>query len=415
MRSRVVSLIYLAVALSVFTEIKIQADPVNINSTNVLLVVLVLITFFDVIKKGKVRNETFGLFSACVFFLLFGATSFNVNVGGGGEHLRSVVTLAKGVIVILLISYWSNEYKDIEKISRGLIVAGLVAFIGALIQGYFLVSVEVGGIFPNKTRGMQRLSDLGVNLGLERASGFLGGFGLLGVYMESAALLSAVGFLSYGRRRVVPIVIAILGVVVAGVGLVVSQSRSYLAAIVVGYSVFYTLATLVYSRFTVLRIVPLALVSGTVFYYWSSLWEVLLALNVNAVMLRVEGYLAAIRSVTENPIFGIGFSNMESKLNYYWTVHNSYLVLLAGGGIVAFVFYAYLNVKAIKEGVLCLKASDPRAPLAIGLLSSLSAAIVECLFWGGGVFATAVFIILGLLISLGQIVYNQRPVKANPL
>jgi hypothetical protein len=106
---------------------------------------------------------------------------------------------------------------------------------------------------------------------------------------------------------------------------------------------------------------------------------------------------------------------MQSKLNYYHVIHNSYLNLLAGGGAVAFGLYAYLNVKAIKEGVLCLRASDPRAPLAIGLLSALSAAMVECLFWGGGIFATAVFIILGLLISLGQVAYDQQPAKANPL
>jgi len=407
MKNKAINLIYLAVLLSVFTEIKIKADPVNINFANVLLITLVPTTVYDVIKKGRVRKKTFSLFAVCGYFLLFGATSFNINVGSGVEHLRPVVTLAKGVIVVFLISYWSNEYEDIEKISKGLIIAGFVAFIGALIQGYFLVSVEVGGIFPNKTRGMQRLSDLGLNLGLDRASGFLQGFGLLGVYMESAALLSAVGFLSYGRRQGVPIVLAILGVVVAGVGLLVSQSRSNLVAIIVGYSVFYTLATLVYSRFTIVRIVPLALLIGGLLYYGLELWDIIFALNPEAVTHRIEGYWASLRALGESPVFGIGFSNMRTKMGYYSSIHNSYLTLLTGGGIIAFASYAYLNVKAIKQGVLCLKASDPRAPLAIGLLSSLSAAMIECLFWGGGVFATAVFILIGLLVALGQVAYKH--------
>jgi hypothetical protein len=411
MRDRVIGLIYLAVVLSIFTEIKIQADPVNINPTNVLLVALVLITFYDIIKRGRVRKKTFSLFVICGCFLLFGATSFNINVGGGKEHLRSVVTLAKGVIAIFSISYWSNKYKDIEKISKGMIIAGIIAFIGAIIQGYFLVSVEVGGIFPNKTRGVQRLSDLGLSIGLQRASGFLQGFGLLGVYMESAALLSAVGFLSYGRRQGVPRILAILGVVVASVGLLVSQSRSNLVAIIVGYSVFYTLATLVYSRFTIVRMVPLALLIGGLLYYSSELSEIIIALNRNAITQRVEGYWAAFRALRESPVFGIGFSNMRPKMDYYFSIHNSYITLLTGGGVTAFASYVYLNVKAIKEGVLCLKASDPRAPLAIGLLSSLSAAMIECLFWGGGVFATAVFILIGLLVALGQVAY-EHPLNA---
>ena len=411
MRKVAINIIYLSALLSVFLEYKIQANVVNINITNVLLISGTFITLYHVVKKGKIKREVVRLFILSTFLLLFSTSSLQIEVGSGFEHLRVVVTLSKGVIIILLLSYWIDSYCEAGKVSKGLIWAGMIAFIGMFFQGYFGIEDR---IFPN-TLSLSRLPGLGVNLGIWRATGFLGGVGLLGVYLESAALLSAIGFLRHGRRQGMPRILAVLGVVVALTGLLFSQSRSGLVATVVGYGVFCALATYVYSRNAVVRMIPLVLIFGAVLYVGPELTEVIVSLNRKAVTNRLEGYWAAAGAAAKNPIFGIGFSNMRPKLNYDHAIHNSYLNLLAGGGVVAFGLYAYLNVKAIKEGVLCLRASDPRAPLAIGLLSALSAAMVECLLWGGGVFATAVFIILGLLISLGQVVCDQRPVKANPL
>jgi len=398
------SVVYFSIALSIFTELKIPADPVNINATNLLLLSGVFITVYDVIKKKRIKNSILLTSLVSILFLAFGALSFQIEVGSGIEHIRTVVTLSKGVIVILLVSYWMDTYIEVKKISNALIWAGIIASLGAILQGYLAVGPK-GSVFADRLHG-SRLPAFGLNLGISRASGFLEGYGLLGVYMESAALLSAIGFLDHGRRQGWTRTLAFLGIVVALTGLLFSQSRSGLVATVVGYGVFYILATLVYSRVTVVRMAPLALIIGAVVYVWPELSEAIVSINRNAVTNRVEGYWAAARAAAEDPIFGIGFSNMGPKLNYYRVIHNSYLNLLAGGGAIAFALYAYFNVKAIKEGVLCLKASDPRAPLAVGLLSALSAAIVECLFWGGGVFATAVFVILGLLISLGQVAYD---------
>jgi hypothetical protein len=400
-------ILYLSVLLSVFAEIKIKANPVNINSTNVLLLIALLVTIYDVIERGRVNRRVFFLFFVSISFLTFGAMTLRVGVGSGMDHLRTVVTLSKGVIVVLIISYWVDEYSSVKWISRGLIWAGLIAFLGAFLQGYL---GSESGIFADSLNG-SRLPALGLNLGVWRASGFLEGYGLLGVYVESAALLSAVGFLRHGRRQGWTKGLAFLGVVIAITSFLFSQSRSGLVATVVGYGVFYVLATFVYSRPTVMRAVPLVLVFSIILYIGATISEAIVNINRAAITNRLEGYWAASSAVANNPIFGIGFSNMYSKLDFYESIHNSYLNLLAGGGMVAFALYAYLNVEAIKEGVLCLRASDPRAPLAIGLLSALSAAMVECMLWGGGVFATAVFIILGLLISLGRVAY-KRPVNA---
>ncbi len=402
MKRLAINIIYLSILFSVFTEYKVEAEPVNINFTNLLLLCGVFVTLYDALRSKEYSKYDLKLLFVSVSFLAFSATSFQIEVGSGVSHLRTVVTLSKGVLVILLMSYWIDSYTEVEKIVTALVWAGLIAFFGAFIQGYFGVGANV---FAGRLSG-SRLPNLGLNIDLWRASGFLEGYGLLGVYMASAALLSAVGFLSYGRREGRSRVFAFLGVVIALVGFLVAQSRSFLLAMLVGYGVFYVLATFVYNRFTILRAVPLALILGGVFYFGSAILEVIVNINRLAIIKRIEGYWAAATAAANNPIFGVGFSNMYSKLDYYLSIHNAYLNLLAGGGGVAFVLYAYLNVKAIKEGVLCLKASDPRAPLAIGLLSALSAAMVECMLWGGGVFATAVFVILGLLISLGRAVCN---------
>lgn len=403
MKKWALRVIYLSVLLSVFVEIKIQANPVNVNSTNILLVIGVLVTIYDVFAHGKISREVIILCFISILFLGFCASSLRVGTGSGFEHLRTVVTLSKGVIVVLLISYWVDEYSSVKWISRGLIWAGMIAFLGAFLQGYLGSESSLFADSPS----WSRLPGLGLDLGVWRATGFLEGYGLLGVYVESAALLSAVGFLRHGRRQGWTTGLAFLGVMVGTTGLVFSQSRSGVVATVVGYGVFYVLATLVYSRLTVVRAVPIVFLFGVVLYVGATISEALVSINRAAITNRIEGYWAAASAVANNPIFGIGFSNMYSKLDFYESIHNSYINLLAGGGGVAFALYVYLNVKAIKEGVLCLRASDPRAPLAIGLLSVLSAAIVECMLWGGGVFATAVFVILGLLISLGRVVYDH--------
>lgn len=414
MKDRVVNVIYLIVALSVFVEIRINADPFNINATNILLITCLFITLYHILRQGQIRENIAVMLFLGLSFLLFSSFSLRVEAGEGLSHMRSIVTLTKGVMVIFLISYWLTEYNDVRKVARAFILAGVLAFLGAFIQGTMGISNE-SIFFEDTLRGVKRLNNLGINLPIQRAPGFLGGYGLLGVYIETAALLSAIGFLRHGRRQGMSLPLAIVGVVLAIMGLLVSQSRSGLVATVVGYSVFYTLTTLVYSRYTFMRMALLAVLSAGLIYFWLDIWSTISSLNRNSIAARIDGYVAALEALKQNPMLGIGFSNMKIKLSYYRAIHNSYLNLLTGGGLLSFVLYLYFKVKAIKGGVLCLKASDPRAPLAIGLLSALAAAVVECLLWGGGVFATAVFIIIGLLISLGQAVNHQRPVRANPL
>jgi hypothetical protein len=402
-KRRIVNTLYLTVVLSVLVEYSIEANPINVNLPNIFILILASATAYDFLKIKSIDLNFLKLFFACSALLIFSASSLRVEVGNSTEHIRLVITLTKGATVLLVITYWVGEYVDLKKISDGLVWAGVIAFLGVLAQSY---SGFGGGLFAGRVIP-SRLPEVGLNLGVYRSSGFLGGYGLLGIYLESAALLSAIGFLSHGRRQGWTIGFAVLGVVVAFVGLLCSQSRSGLVATLVGYGVFYTLATLVYSQFSVVRMVPIVLIIGAMIYAWTELMEFLIGVHKNAVVGRVKGYWAAAKAIGRDPILGVGFSNMEPKLNYYRSVHNSYLNLFAGGGGVAFALYVYLNWKATKEGVLCLKASDPRAPLAIGLLSALSAAMVECMFWGGGAFATTVFILLGLLIALGRVAYQH--------
>lgn len=414
MKYKVTTLIFVLVTLSVFSEIRIDADPVNINATNTLLILCLFATLYSIIKASRLDGRVVTLVYVSILFILLSAYSLRVQVGEELSHLRQVVTLCKGIIVIFVFAYWLDEYRDVYMVSNALVVAGIVAFVGAFVQGYVGISHE-SFFFEDTLRGTQRIDYLGLNLDVQRAPGFLGGYGLLGVYIESAALLSAVGFLSHGRRQGASLILAVVGVVIAVAGLVVSQSRSGLVATVAGYTVFYTLATLVYSRFSFVRVIPLLLFLGCLVLIGTNVWDTIRALNRKSIFYRLQGYRAALETVVDNPVLGIGFSNMKTKLEYNRAIHNSYLNLLTGAGALSFLAYLYFKVKAIKGGVLCLKASDPRAPLAIGLLSTLAAAVVECMLWGGGIFATVVFIIIGLLICLGQTVEYNAPAKAYSL
>jgi len=392
-----VIILFLISASSVFAEYSIRTSFVNINATNILILTLSLLTLFHFIYIKKLKSAKLKILFFCLFIVGFSA--FSTVVVDVSEHLRTVVTLSKGLTVIVLLVYWLDRYRDVKVVSIGLVAAGVFAVAGSALQGYF----EIGhGFFPGTQSAGSRLPGLGLNPGLVRSPGFFEGFGLFGVYVETAALLSAAGFLARGRRQGVPFVLSLVGVCLAGFGLILSQSRSGLFATLIGYTVFYLLSTYVYSRWSIFRLLPLLLVLITVSVTWKYIWQALLLLNTEAVYNRVEGYYSAISSIVKNPIFGIGFDGVQNKIEYYHSVHSGYINMSLSSGLVSFGLYLYLNIEAVRGGVRCLDPTDVRSPLAIALLSAFAATIVEVMLWGGGVFATAPYLLIGLLISLGQ-------------
>jgi hypothetical protein len=397
MKKIAVGLLFLIAATSIFAEYGIPTPVVNLNVTNVLILLLSFVTLISILKRGGVSRQFASLSFLCLSIVGFGAISFEVQYAPA--HFRTVITLSKGLILVLLITYWLDHHEEVKTVAKGLFIAGVLAFVGSALQGYFGVGSQ---FFAGTQSAGSRLPGLGLNLGIVRSPGFVEGFGLFGIYIESAALLAAMGFLSEGRKQGISRSAAWGGVLLAVCGLLLSQSRSGLLATAVGYVVFYLLSIRVYRRFTFVNAFPIAVLFIGLLFSGGYVWERLSSLNTLAIEYRLIGYQAAIKNILERPIFGISFSGIQSRLNYYHTIHSSYLNLALSGGVVSLFLYSYLKCKAALGGWRLLHLYDQKAPLAISLLSVLAATIVECALWGGGVFATVVYLIIGLLISLGK-------------
>lgn len=392
-----IRLLFLVAATSIYAEYSISTPVLNINVTNVLILILLFVTVITTLKRGRIRVRFASLAFLCMSIVGFGAISFEVQYAS--EHFRTVITLSKGLLVVLLMTYWLNRYEEVKTVAIGVFVAGVIAFIGSALQGYFGVGNQ---FFAGAKSAGSRLPGLGVNVDIVRSPGFVEGLGLFGVYVESAALLAATGFVAEGRRQGVPQTLAWVGVLLAVGGLLLSQSRSGILATLIGYVVFYLLYTWVYRGFKSLdKLLVTALFLG-ITISGVYIWENIKIINTLSITNRLVGYRLSIIHILENPILGIGFSGVGEEINYYRAIHNSYLKLALSGGLISFVGYIFLNFKAVAGVAPLLHPHDKRAPLAISLLSVLAATVVECALWGGGLFATVVFIIIGLLVSLGN-------------
>ncbi|WP_251923626.1 O-antigen ligase family protein [Salinibacter ruber] len=397
MKRTVVNLLFLAAALSIFAEFAVDVGVVNLNITNTLILIIGSLMCLRVLLRKKLPIYTAKIFILSSLLVVFYTTSLRVESVAG--HLRTVITLSKGLVLVILVVYWLDRYEEVRLVAMGLVIAGIIALTGSFLQGY----VGIGENFFPGSPDTSRLRKLGFRTNVVRTPGLLEGWGLFGVYVESAALLCATGFLRQGRRQGVPVLVAYAGLGVAFIGLIMSQSRSGLVSTLVGYAVFFILYLKVYSEYNFIKLTPLITMCVAILVWLSyPLVNVIYSLNVEAVITRLVGYEKALEEMYRNPVFGIGFDNVSDKLKYYHSVHNGYLNVAASGGLIAFLLYAYLNVKAIKGGLHCLSPFDQRAPLAIALLSAFAATVVETMLWAGGAFASAPYLIIGLLIALGR-------------
>lgn len=353
---------------------------------------------FSLLLRGKIYKKT--LFVICVVVLAIFSMSFSL---GGGEvlgHMRKMLIVSKGLFVVVNLVYWVDSIYRVRVAIYGLVSAGVIAVGGAFLQGY--LGVEWVS-FADETLNSSRIPSLGVGVDIPRSVGFVSSHGMYGSYVEAAGLILCIGFIGHAREKYnITIKTAIFGVLLLIIGVLMSQSRSGLVASLVGLFSVYILSIYNYSTFLSFRSIPLFIVALGLIFIGVEAFTRLIEVGREAVSRRLLGYYVAFQAFVENPVTGVGFGDVKGVLGVDHIIHNTYLSIAAQGGMFSIATFLFIFAMAIYYGGQCLDHVDYRAPIAIVLLSTLIAHVVELNLYNGASISIT-YIPVGLLIALGNL------------
>jgi O-antigen ligase len=256
-------------------------------------------------------------------------------------------------------------------------------------------------IIPNPKVTPSRLAELGIYIDIPSSTGFIRSHETLGVYINTASFLMMMGLFKEGRRIFgASLPVATISPFFVLLGLLLVQSRSTLVAFIIGLSVFVVLS--LYSsdgksKLSVLLTgLPVVTITG---YTLMNNWESFVAINAEGVLARFEQARTALDLIASRPWWGYGFFANQEIFGHRHILHNTPLMIAVGIGLPGLILYLSLFATAAYSGLKCLGSDDWRAPMAIALLSALTASFAELNNYNG-ILNTGVYPIMGTLIAL---------------
>jgi O-antigen ligase len=392
---KIAYLICSIVLSSLFVEFSLGNVGVNLSVSNVLILTSVFLTILTIIFRAKIKKQEGYL--AFIFVLFLNVLLFAPSVQDTGAHISQVITIAKGASLVFVLVYWLDTYREVRTVVWTFAIAGGIAVAAAFAQGY----LGLGGD-ALATQHESRLETVGLGLDIPRSTGLLDSHGLYGSYVSTAALIMATGFIGArtpsGKKNRL---LGWGGVLLSTAGVLMSQSRSGLLSVTVGAAAFYILSTYVYTGFTFRRSIPLILLAILFSFAGIDLWHTLTEISERGVSERMLGYYLGLVAFLDSPIMGVGFGSIKKVIGLDTVIHNSFISILVQGGVLGLSVYVYFYWRAIRGAWSCLRADDRRAPLAIALLSCLSAVLVEQSLYNGVAMGIN-YMLIGLSIALGR-------------
>ncbi|MFB6224919.1 MAG: O-antigen ligase family protein [Candidatus Paceibacteria bacterium] len=276
-------------------------------------------------------------------------------------------------------------------------MAGILVTVTAVNPGLLGLSLESVRVAP-----VSRLTDVGIGLEIKRTPGVAQSHGYFGSIICSS-FFSTIGLylLSKNSKSSVKYIYVFIGVVIAFTGLIVSQSRSMLAAILFSCSVFALLG--LHNKdvgyFVWLVAGSMAFLIGS--FLVNHFSDILMS-NINSVYKRASILRLTLSKINENFLVGYGLSTQYVIEIINSVSHNTFIGIWARFGLFALISYVSIMFYSIYSVIHTMGVTTTLSILSAILLSILSAHIIEMMFYNG--FGNPIhYILYGIMLSTNKI------------
>jgi O-antigen ligase len=126
--------------------------------------------------------------------------------------------------------------------------------------------------------------------------------------------------------------------------------------------------------------------------------RVLIAVRPDTLASRIEQYQEGLEIVLSFPLFGVGFGNIEQFYSEPGNIHSAFLDVTAAAGILAFLLILIIWSVTVLFLIRGIYPSQTKLALAVGLIASLGAMLIESNLQPG--FTKAPWITLALALSV---------------
>ncbi|MCL5886909.1 MAG: O-antigen ligase family protein [Actinobacteria bacterium] len=361
--------LYLIVLSIPFDSHFIDLGPVNLSASNLLIAITFLAWLAAYInsKFQAPRDSNYAL----LVLMIAGTIASTAFAADEQIHVRSIVTLLGCVLTYFLTVTLISNTKTLDRTLLALgvcatVVAGF-AIIQAVAYRFLGLTLGIGRVLetigrdialpmPRVTATFHDPNFFGCFLLIALpALLYLGLFGALArrhrfLVAIAAALLSGGLFLSYSRGAWLGMLIALLGILYFWVRQHFSnKSRPVVLAGIAATASLFSVAF-----FDLVR-VP---------------FDLLIALNPESALYRLDLWARVLDTFTANPLFGIGFGGFVHQ--YGTDTHNAFMHLLVSIGLFGFLPFLFLYLNTVLTGVGNLK-THLGAALFVSLVGAFTA------------------------------------------
>lgn len=389
-----------------------QNNPVGFPITNAVIVfslILVLMTYLMRPSYFPIKwSRSTKIMLAAIFFLtaaqlesVFGAFDFD-------STIRLTITIASMGLQTLLFFVLVKDETVLRRVFTFFLILAVAISILNVLTAFQIIPPILERLSASRELGNYKVPFKG-------AAVLFGGRGTYGIFMHGilpmallALMKGPTRFANWRRIYTVPAVIAILA------GLVVTQSRSaWLGTLFILFfmSLFY-LNNMRISR----KIIFAVGVAATLFLYLllaSNFVTDVRDMSAETVSGRIGGYVLAVKSFGDNPVFGMGDSNPYFIAAQGHELHNTYLTVLVDNGLVGFIPFMMIFFMTFKRLMKILGRSidyDHRF-LAVSLFGSFIGLSTEASFYQGYFVKNFWMVLALILISLNFIEAGRLPDK----
>lgn len=375
-----VQLTILTVPFGVFS---IETGFVNLSLPNLLIILTTIYFTITVILTGDVRLSKPQLSVLGLLCTTIGTILISLAIQQGSP--RRLVTYVGYLLLTTILFVYIDSISDVERVLRAAFLSAVAISVLTIVHS---VSYPIGLPFGQAYIGQRTV--VGVTVPFQRTIGLpkisYGGFGMV--------LMIATPYYFYkgikNRNK-----LALFGVSLVLLAVLISQSRSTwvatgLAVFVVVSGYFIREYNRKYSTTYILGVsIPSVLLLPSVA-------EALVSIRSRTFSVRIEQYQVAINLLRSYPTTGVGLGNIDRFYTTY-SIHSGFLRIGAEAGAIALLAIVVVWTTSILFVARGMCSSNKRYILAVGILGSISAMLIEANMAPG--FTKAPWIVLA--VSLG--------------
>lgn len=379
-----VQLTILTVPFGVFS---IETGFVNLSLPNLLIILTIIYFTITVILTGDVRLSKPQL--SVLGLLCITTVTILISLAIQQGSPRRLVTYIGYLLITTILFVYIDSIPDVERVLRAAFLSAVAVSVLTIVHS---VTYPIGLPFGQAYIGQRTV--VGVTVPFQRTIGLpaisYGAFGMM--LMISTPYYTYEGIKNRSK-------LTLFGVSLVLLAVLISQSRSTWVA--TGLAVFVVVSGYFvreYNRkFTIAYILSVFIPSVLLL---PSVVESLVSIRSRTLSVRIEQYQVAINLLQSYPTTGVGLGNIDRFYTTY-SIHSEFLRIGAEAGVIALLAIVAVWTISILFVARGMFSSNNRYMLAVGIIGSISAMVIEANMAPG--FSKAPWIVLAVGLGVHSI------------